>query len=392
MVIRSASFWARCRSSAASLDFCSMSWFSSSRRCMLSSVGSAPLGGSKVAIGSPSSISEECRRATSSLAARRSLRRWVTSAELIVGSSSISTSPAFTACPSRTKIPLTIPASSGWMTLSPPWATILPGAVATISILPKQAQAKPTQKISTIVMPSARPTGEGGVSTISRAAGRNSVSMRSRPPGGMKPSSDFRMPNPEFQRSAIHAPRPRRGRSRSSTDFMETRLHAVQVSVVPAAAQEVIVAAVFDDAAVRDRDDAVGPAHGRQAMGDDDHGTAGCDVGHIVLDRPLALVVERAGRFVEHQDARVHDQGARDRDALTLAARKAAATLANHGVVALGQVEDELMGAGELGRRDDPFERHAGVGQRDVVAHRAAHQDALLQHHAELAAQPRRVD
>src|SRR5258708_11171900 len=167
------------------------------------------------------------------------------------------------------------------MTLSPPCATILPGAVATMSILPKQAQARPAQKISTTVMPSARPTGEGGVSTISRAAGRNSVSARSRPPGGRKPSSDLRTAKAPLQRSTIHAARPRRGRSRSSTDFMDTRLHAVEVGVMATAADQLVVAAVFDDPAVGDRDDAVGPAHGRQAMGDDDHGAAGRDVGHI---------------------------------------------------------------------------------------------------------------
>src|SRR5947207_7705653 len=202
-----------------------------------------------------------------------------------------------------------MPASSGWMILSPPWATILPGAVATMSILPKQAQARPTQKISTIVTPSARPTGEGGVSTISRAAGRNSVSTRSRLPCGRNPSSDLRMAIAPLQRSTIQARKPRRGRgARSSTDFMETRLEAMEVGVMPAAAHEVFVAAIFHDATLADRDDAIGPSHGRQTMGDDDHGAASRDVGHVVLDRPLALVVERAGRFVEHQNARVGDE------------------------------------------------------------------------------------
>ena len=79
---------------------------------------------------------------------------------------------------------------------------------------------------------------------------------------------------------------------------------------------------------------------------------------HVVLDDALALVVERAGRLVEDQDARVGDQRARDGDALALAARQARAALADDGVVALGQLEDEFVRAGELRRRDHPLHRH----------------------------------
>jgi hypothetical protein len=66
--------------------------------------------------------------------------------------------------------------------------------------------------------------------------------------------------------------------------------------------------------------DAVGLAHGGQAVGDDDHRAALADGLHVVLDDAFRLVVERAGGFVEDQDARVADQGAGDGDALALAA------------------------------------------------------------------------
>ena len=45
------------------------------------------------------------------------------------------------------------------------------------------------------------------------------------------------------------------------------------------------------------------------------------DLRHVLLDDPLAFVVERAGRLVEDQDARIGDQRAGDGDALALAAR-----------------------------------------------------------------------
>src|SRR5262252_6109987 len=52
-----------------------------------------------------------------SCSARRSLRRRSRSAAFTVGSSSISTSPALTACPSSTRMERTTPVSNGWMTL-----------------------------------------------------------------------------------------------------------------------------------------------------------------------------------------------------------------------------------------------------------------------------------
>ncbi len=60
---------------------------------------------------------------------------------------------------------------------------ILPGAVATISTDPRQAQANATTNTAMSVAPIARPIGEGGVSTISRAAGRNANSWSRRRAG-----------------------------------------------------------------------------------------------------------------------------------------------------------------------------------------------------------------
>jgi hypothetical protein len=104
------------------------------------------------------------------------------SAITMVGSSSIRTSPAFTAWPSRAWIARTTAVSNGWMILVRPVAMILPGAVATMSILPNAAHASARQNSAMIVIAMARPRGEGGVSTISSAAGRKASCSRSRRP------------------------------------------------------------------------------------------------------------------------------------------------------------------------------------------------------------------
>ena len=56
------------------------------------------------------------------------------------------------------------------------------------------------------------------------------------------------------------------------------------------------------------------------------------------LDEPLADGVERRGRLVEDEDARVLEQHARDRHPLLLAAGQLVAALADHGVVAVRQL------------------------------------------------------
>ena len=108
---------------------------------------------------------------------------------------------------------------------------------------------------------------------------------------------------------------------------------------------------------------------------------------HVALHDRLALVVERAGGLVEDQDARVGEQRPRDRDALALAAGEARALLADHRVVALGQLADEVMGAGKLRSVDHRLDRRCRVGDRDVLAHAAVEEQVLLQHHADLPSQ-----
>src|SRR3954454_23136981 len=193
----------------------------------------------------------------------------------------------------------TTPVSNGWMILVRPVATILPGAVATISILPKAAQASARQNRAMMVMATARPIGEGGVSTISSAAGRKASSSRSRP---------WR----------------RLGNGMTAlADFMNAPLHAIEGRVTSAGPEQLFVRAVLDQATAIDGDNPVGRAHGRQAVSDDNDGPALGDIAHVLLNDALALEVERARGLIENEDARIADERACDGDTLPLAAGKA---------------------------------------------------------------------
>ncbi len=187
--------------------------------------------------------------------------------------------------------------------------------------------------------------------------------------------------------------RARQRERQSISPLHRSRLQAMQRRVTAAGDDELVVRAVLDEAAALERQrcrSARRTVERRCAMMMTVRPLR--DPLHVLLDDALALVVERARRLVEDQDARIGDEGAGDGDALALAARQRAAALADDGVVAFRQLEDEVVRAGELGGGDDALHRRRRIGERDVVADGAVEQHVLLQHDADLAPQPGDVD
>ena len=132
---------------------------------------------------------------------------------------------------------------------------IFPVADATMSIVPHQAQTSAAQNTRMMVAPIARPIGDGGVSTISSAAGRNASSSPRLWCG--RPKRD----------DALHG----LGGHAGSADFMESRLQPMQRCVATAGLDQRVMAAVLDQAAALERDDAIRRPHGREPMRDDQH-------------------------------------------------------------------------------------------------------------------------
>ena len=107
------------------------------------------------------------------------------------------------------------------------------------------------------------------------------------------------------------------------------------------------------------------------------------------LDGRLRLGIHRRRAVIQDEQARVGEQGPRDRQALALASRQAHAALAHHRVVALGQLGDEPRRLCRLGRRVDLLLGGVRTAIRDVLAHRAREEHRVLEHHAQLRAQAR---
>src|SRR5215470_17217346 len=148
------------------------------------------------------------------------------------------------------------------MILVRPLGTIRPGATATISSLPRQAQTSAMQNKAMIVPLMAPAIGGGGVSTISSAAGRKASSSR--------------------LRAAVLS-----GRAAwASVDFTDACLQTVQRRIAAACTDQIIMGAILSQTAAVDSNQAVASPNGRQPMCDDEYGTAPGELRHVLLDDP----------------------------------------------------------------------------------------------------------
>ena len=101
--------------------------------------------------------------------------------------------------------------------------------------------------------------------------------------------------------------------------------------------------AAFDDLAVVHDQNHVRTADGRQAVRDDERGAARHDLFDGVLNKPLGHGVDGAGRFVEHENARVGQKCAGKGQKLLFARGERVAALADVGIIAVRQAGDDLV-------------------------------------------------
>ena len=142
----------------------------------------------------------------------------------------------------------------------------------------------------------------------------------------------------------------------------------MQSRISAAVPDQLFVRTIFNHPAAFDGDDAIRHAQGGEPVRDDKHGPRARYLRHILLDDVFALVVERARRFVENEDARVGDQSAGDGDPLPLSSRQAAAALADDGIITLGELENELVRPGQSCGRYDTFGRKGGVLDNAILS------------------------
>ena len=102
---------------------------------------------------------------------------------------------------------------------------------------------------------------------------------------------------------------------------------------------------VFDDAAAIEHHDAIEGIQRRQSVRNGDHGTPFEKARQRLLNRLFGFRIEGGSRFIEQHDGCIHQEGARDRQTLPLAARQLHAAFADQSIEALRQAIDELGAA-----------------------------------------------
>jgi undecaprenyl-diphosphatase len=167
-------------------------------------------------------------------------------------------------------------------------------------------------------------------------------------------------------------------------------LQVVQVPVERVLGQQFLVDAGGDHAPLVDQEQAVARADRRDAVRQEDAGPAGQHAGQGVVQERLGVVVQGRLRLLDDQQRRVAQDGPRQGNAVLLADAQGVAQLADGRLVALGQLLDEVVGVGQLGRLDDARQRVRRVAAADVVGHRVVEDQVVLQDHGDLG--PQRVE
>lgn len=151
-----------------------------------------------------------------------------------------------------------------------------------------------------------------------------------------------------------------------------------QPAVEGGAPLELVVGADVGEPAAVEDGDAVGEVEGGAAVRDQQGGAAAHDLGQRLVDLVLDAGVHGGGGVVEHQQARVGEEGAGERDALALAAGEGQSVLADGGVVAVGQLGDEPVGLGRAGGGRDLFLGRVRAAVGDVGAHGVGEEEGVL--------------
>ena len=126
--------------------------------------------------------------------------------------------------------------------------------------------------------------------------------------------------------------------------------------------------------------------HGGQPVGDDNRGPSLAGAFQALQHQVLRFGVECGRCFVEHQHARIAGNGARDGNALRLAARQAEGALADLGLEAVPHGLDEVGRGGSVGCPGNLALPNAFASEANIVGNGPIKEDRILEHDANVPA------
>ena len=141
--------------------------------------------------------------------------------------------------------------------------------------------------------------------------------------------------------------------------------------------------AFFDDAVIQDKD-LVGILDGRQAVSDDEGGTADHELVERILHDLLAFRIKCGGRFVKDEDLRILQDRSCDGDALALTAGEDEAAIADLGIDAARQTMNEFLCIRGTNGIPDLFIRRVQATVEDIFFDGGIEEERILRHEADV--------
>lgn len=157
----------------------------------------------------------------------------------------------------------------------------------------------------------------------------------------------------------------------------------VQFGIMPVLRHELVVAALLDDFAAPQHDDAVCRAHSAETMRDENRRGLREDQVKRFLNLRFGERVDARRRFVENEDGGALHQHTQQADQLALPHAQARATFAYVALQTVWQRFQPFAAADAVGNFDDFGVGRFGAGVANVFHDRAAEQERLLRDNAE---------
>jgi hypothetical protein len=125
----------------------------------------------------------------------------------------------------------------------------------------------------------------------------------------------------------------------------------------------------------------------RSVRNDDDGAPAGPNTEDGLRQRRLTLCIEVGVRLIQHHQEWISINGSRQRNALLLSSREATSLFSDLGLVAVTQVDDEVMHPGCVSRRKNGFGVCVRIKPGDILSDRPCKQLDVLGQLADVTAE-----
>ena len=151
------------------------------------------------------------------------------------------------------------------------------------------------------------------------------------------------------------------------------------MGVKPVLRIELVGTPLLGHNAVSQHDDLVRSRDGTHPVRDDQDRLAADQTGQRRLDERLVLDVQTGRRLVEQDDGRILEEGARNGNALALAARKGAAVFADVGVPLVRELFGKFVAVGKLCRRGTSSSVASLAAEADILQNGIVKQRDVLE-------------